>query len=57
MAYELETPKGSKVHNDFHMSRLKKALGHNVVVSSDLRPLDEKGQLVLIPEEIIDFKE
>ncbi|XP_057858312.1 uncharacterized protein LOC131067364 [Cryptomeria japonica] len=57
VAYELELPSDSRVHNVFHVSRLKKALGHNVVASSQLPPLDEEGQLVLIPEEILDFKE
>lgn len=45
------------MHNCFHVSRLKKALGHNVVATSELLPLDEEGQLVLIPEEIIDTRE
>ncbi|XP_059070744.1 uncharacterized protein LOC131860362 [Cryptomeria japonica] len=57
VAYKWELPQNSKVHNVFHMSRLKKALRHNVVVSSYLPPLDQEGQLVLIPEEIIDFRE
>ncbi|XP_057846650.2 uncharacterized protein LOC131056314 [Cryptomeria japonica] len=57
VAYELELPSDSRVHNVFHVSRLKKALGHNVVASSQLPPLDEEGQLVLIPEEILDFRE
>jgi len=56
VAYELELPSDSRVHNVFHVSRLKKALGHNVVASSQLPPLDE-GQLVLIPEEILDSRE
>lgn len=57
VAYELELPSNSKVHNVFHVSRLKKALGHNIVASTQLPPLDEGGQLVLIPEEIFDSKE
>lgn len=46
MAYELELP-----------SRLKKALRHNVVFSSELPPLAEEGKLILILEAIIDFIE
>ncbi|XP_059068178.1 uncharacterized protein LOC131858748 [Cryptomeria japonica] len=57
VAYELELPSSSKVHNVFHVSRLKKALGHNVIASSQLPPLDEEGQLILILEEIIDSRE
>lgn len=57
VAYELELPSSSKVHNIFHVSRLKKALGHNVVAASQLPPLDEEGQLVLIPKEILDSRE
>ncbi|XP_057862502.1 uncharacterized protein LOC131070851 [Cryptomeria japonica] len=56
VAYELEPPESSRVHNFFHVSRLKKALGHSVMVSSDLPHLDEEGQLVLILEKILDFK-
>lgn len=57
VAYELELPEDSRVHNVFHVSRVKKALGHNVVPSAVLSPLDEEGRLELIPEATIDFRE
>lgn len=57
MACELDLPADSRVHNVFHMSRLKKALGHHIVPSTVLPPLDDEGKLVLVPEAIIEFRE
>ena len=57
MAYELELSANSRVHNFFHVSRLKKALGQHVVASTILPPLDGEGKLVLVPKYIIDHKE
>jgi hypothetical protein len=57
VAYEIELPEGSRIHNTFHVSCLKKELGQQVTASEDLLPLDEEGQLVLAPERILDVRE
>ena len=50
-------PKDTRVHNVFHVSRLKKALGRHVVPSLVLPPLDDEGKLELILEAILDTRE
>ena len=57
VAYELELPTGSKIHNIFHVSCLKKALGQRVTATEELLPIDDEGHLVLQPEAIIDNRE
>jgi hypothetical protein len=50
-------PEGRNIHNVFHVSCLKKAVGQQMTTSTELPPLDEEGQLVLIPKEILDVRE
>ena len=57
VAYDLELPKGSKIHNIFHVSCLKKAIGKNVVANLKLPPIDDEGHLILQPEAILDTRE
>ena len=57
VAYELEILKGSKIHNVFHVSCLKKYIGRKFVISTTLPPLDDEGQLTLIPEKVLKTRE
>jgi hypothetical protein len=57
VVYELELLEGSKIHNMFHVSFLKKAVGQFINTSKELPPLDEEGQLELVPEEVLEFQE
>ena len=48
---------GRKIHNVFHVSCLNKVIGKHISVSYTLPPLDDEGQLVLIPEKILRTRE
>ena len=48
---------GSKIHNVFHVSYIKKVIGKHISVSYTLTPLDDEGKLVLIPDKILRTRE
>jgi hypothetical protein len=55
--YEPELPQGSRIHNVFHVSCLKRAIGQHIMPLEVMPPLDEEGQLNLISEEILEVRE
>ena len=57
VAYEIELPESSKIHNVFHVSCLKKVVGKHATTSLELPLLEEEGQLDLVPDEILQERE
>ena len=57
VAYDLDFPASSRIHNVFHVSCLKKVVGQQVVVSKEIPPLDDEGHLVLVPKKVLMSRE
>ena len=56
VAYQLKLLASFQIHPIFHASLLKKKIGDARVSYSDLPPLNNDGDVILEPEEIIDTR-
>ena len=57
VAYALELPKSSRVHNVFHVSCLKRMIGQHQQAQTLLPMLDDEGRIIFEPEYIITTRE
>jgi hypothetical protein len=57
VAYQLDLPDKSRIHNVFHVSCLKRVLGQQQKAQTILPVLDEEGRIILEPEAIIATRE
>ena len=54
MAYQPKLPEGSRIHQAFHVSLLKKKLGDANSTTTELSPFSDDGKMLVQPEAILD---
>ena len=57
VACEIELLENRRIHNIFHVSRLKKVLEKHINPCGDLPPLDSEGKLILENEIILERRD
>ncbi|KAJ7535339.1 hypothetical protein O6H91_12G029100 [Diphasiastrum complanatum] len=57
LAYELDLPTITKMHNVFHVSLLKKHIGKNVQTVVELPPINEEGNLEVELETVVGYRD
>eukprot|EP00253_Pinus_taeda_P008474 PITA_08474 len=57
VAYKLALSPTAKIHPIFHVSCLKKVIGNNCRIQTNLPELDEEGSIWLQPEQVLDTRE
>eukprot|EP00253_Pinus_taeda_P029379 PITA_29379 len=57
VTYKLPLPSTAKIHPVFHVSCLKKVIGNNYRIQTNLPKLDEEGSIWLQPEQVLDTRE
>ena len=56
VAYKIQLPATARIHNVFHVSLLKKKVGHNATVEATLPDISDSSAFKWVPEEILQIR-